>query len=174
LAAALVGAIALPNTVMGQSITLNRCPANGTGGPSPLCTTQIGVPVVAPSASQSATNDPSVDNDQSNRVSQDASNRNSAGAVDVNAQSQHSTQIGGDQSNRQSNDQDVSAHASNLAIGGTTVAVGPSAKIDFALTQSSDTSARGDATVDSSTGQAGGNSNASGAVSANGGERRQR
>jgi len=53
-AAALVGAIALPNTVMGQGITLNRCPANGTGGPSPLCTTQIGVPVVAPSASQSA------------------------------------------------------------------------------------------------------------------------
>ena len=35
-AAALVGAMALPTTVFGQSVTLNRCPANGTGGPSPF------------------------------------------------------------------------------------------------------------------------------------------
>jgi hypothetical protein len=45
-AVALVVAIALPGTAFGQSITINRCPANGTGGPSPLCTRMSGVPAM--------------------------------------------------------------------------------------------------------------------------------
>ena len=62
---------------------------------------------------------------QSNWVDQDASNRNSANALDVNAQEQKAVQVGAGQSNRNSNYQDVSAKASTPAIGGTTLAVGP-------------------------------------------------
>src|ERR1051326_8129946 len=83
-ALALVAAVAAPSTVMGQSITLNRCPANGTGGPAPFCESQISVPIAAQAAKQSGTNTSSVANTQSNDVSQDASNSNKASAIDVN------------------------------------------------------------------------------------------
>jgi hypothetical protein len=121
-AVALIGAVALPSTVMGQSITLNRCPANGTGGPSPLCTSEIGVPIAAQQATQTSTVDPSVTNAQTSDATVSASNRNRAIALDVNAQAQKAVQVGGDQSNDQSNDQSVDASASNRTSGGDTLA----------------------------------------------------
>src|SRR5712691_7979657 len=163
-AAALVAAIALPTTVMGQSITLNRCPAGGTGGPSTTCVSQIAVPIAVQHATQSSTIDPTVTNTQSNDVDLSASNRNRASAVDINAQSQRASQEGGDQTNHQSNDQDVSAHATNTTEGGATVAIGPSAHVTFTLSQSSDASANGDASVTQTTGNSGGNANATGNI----------
>src|ERR1043166_7017568 len=155
-AVALIGAVALPTTVMGQSITLNRCPANGTGGPSPLCTSQISVPIAAQNATQTGTLDPSVSNSQSNDVDLSASNRTRASQVDVNKQAQKNVQVSGDQTLDQSNDQDVDARASNTTAGGTTVAVGPITHVDFSLSQSSDASAHGDASVTQTTGRSGG------------------
>src|SRR5438874_12751562 len=90
-AVALIGAVALPTTVMGQSITLNRCPANGTGGPTTTCISQIAVPVQV--ATQTGTIDPSISNAQSADVSQSASNRNRANQIDVNAQAQKNIQV---------------------------------------------------------------------------------
>jgi hypothetical protein len=161
---ALVAGAALPATVMGQGITLNRCPANGTGGPTSTCVSQLGVPIAAQLNGQRASTDPSSSSRQSNDNDNSARNSNDASALNVNAQAQKAIQLGGDQSNRQSNDQDVDATAVTRTEGGTTLAVGPITNVTFHLSQDSDASAHGDATVRQDTGRAGGDATARGDI----------
>src|SRR5579864_9098532 len=165
---ALVAAIAAPSTVMGQSITLNRCPAAGNSDPT--CTAQFAVPIAAQKATLAGTLDPSITNSESNSVDQSATNRNRASAEDLNSQKQRATQTGGDQSNDQSNDVPVDATAAMPTSGGAATAVGPVADISFTLQQGSDASAHGDANVTQVSGQAGGNASASGSIDAAGGD----
>ena len=55
---ALVVAIAAPNAVMAQSITLNRCPASSGTTATTNCTSQIAIPIAANAAAQKADSDP--------------------------------------------------------------------------------------------------------------------
>ena len=168
-ATALVVAIAAPNSAFGQAITLRR--SCNDSDASCIATSQrnLSVPIAAQLSAQHAVVTPSVASSQSNDLDQTADNSNRGIAADILAQNQSLSQSGGDQSSDLSNHQDVDSRASTGAWGGTTIAVGPNAHIDFSPSQSADASANGDATATSSTGQGGGNGTASGDIGANGG-----
>lgn len=172
-AIALVLAAAAPTTVSAQPappITLHRsCSADDKSDSDCLNNVQVAVPIAVQFAKQTATLKPSVDNDQSNTVDQSASNNNNAWATSSNDQDLKAIQVGADQSNDQDLTQKVSAEASNPAIGGKAVAIGPTADVTFDLTQESDASAHGNAVAVTKTGPAGGDARASGTVTTTGG-----
>src|ERR1051326_2165772 len=87
-ASALVVALVVPNTVMGQTITLHRC-GNEATDPTCLSSVQVANPIAAQLAAQSAKlGDPSATSDQTNTTTQSADPSNSATAVDWLGQAQ--------------------------------------------------------------------------------------
>jgi hypothetical protein len=172
-AIALVFAAAVPTTALGQSapaITLHRCVTTEDGGEGTcLNNIQVAKPFATQSSTQKAEMEAAVKNNQLNDVDQTATNRNKAWASTSNDQDQKAVQLGGIQSNDQSNKQDVDSRASTSAVGGATTATGPTANVNFSLSQWSDASVKGDAYATNITGKAGGDASATGAINTTGG-----
>jgi hypothetical protein len=114
-ATALVAALVLPNTVMGQTITLHRC-GNDASDPTCISSIQVANPIAAQLAEQTATNgDPSATSTQNNETTQKADQSNHATAVDLLGQAQKNNQEAGDQTNDLVNVQKVDSRATASA-----------------------------------------------------------